>query len=301
MTGAGATGHLTGQGGGEQRSGFTSPPPRSPPDLRATRAPALRPTGAEGTSPLPKKGPRHQGGDAAGPVRRAPRRPPTPAHTGVAADGQARTSAPEQRTDRARGRHATTNRNSMGAAPPMIRASPVTPAMLPTRGGRGEGSGLSEPTGERFRGRPSPPPRQAGCIRCTGRPRDPDQTRTPGGECAGDERGAGYGTAGRPPEGQQGGRGATPPPRHPPYRPASRGGAGPHPPEAERMSPLPPTGPRRPRGGPEQGPPPCPSRLLPQELRRTSEPAPTRQGATQTAPGDGKRARTGAVWGPRPP
>ena len=52
---------------------------------------------------------------------------------------------------------------------------------------------LSEPPGGRFTGRPPPPPpaRQAGRTRCTGRPRDPDRTRTPGGECAGDERGAG--------------------------------------------------------------------------------------------------------------
>ena len=80
----------------------------------------------------------------------------------------------------------------MGAAPRMTRASPVTPAMLPTRGGRREELGLSEPPGERFAGRPSPPPppaRQAASS--TGRPRDPDQTLTPGGKCAGDEREAG--------------------------------------------------------------------------------------------------------------
>ena len=45
----------------------------------------------------------------------------------------------------------------------------------------------------------------------------------------------------------------------------------------------------------------APSRLLPQELRWTSKSAPAHKGATRTAPGDSKRARTRAVWGPRPP
>ena len=52
--------------------------------------------------------------------------------------------------------------------------------------------------------------------------------------------GPGWGTAGRHPEGEQGGRGATPPPPHPPQRPASRGGPGPQPPRQGGWSPLPP-------------------------------------------------------------
>ena len=171
--------HPTGQGGGERRSGPPSPPPRSPPGLRAAGAPTLRPPGAEGTPPLPQKEPRRGGGGAARPARRAPQRPPSPAPAQVEADGRARTSAPERRADHARGRHAATNQSSMGAAPPMARASPETPATLPTRGGWREGLGLTGPPGERFTGRP-PPPRQAGRTRRTGRPRDPDGTCTPG-------------------------------------------------------------------------------------------------------------------------
>ena len=110
MTGAGGTGHPMGQGGGEQQSRPSSPPsPRSPPGLQAAGAPALRPPRAEGTCPLPQKGQRRQGGEAAGPARRAPRRPPPPAPAGVVADGRGRTSAPEGGMDHARGRHATTN------------------------------------------------------------------------------------------------------------------------------------------------------------------------------------------------
>ena len=56
-----------------------------------------------------------------------------------------------------------------------------------------------------------------------------------------------------------------------------------------------------PREEPERGPPPRPSRRLPQEPRGTSEPAPTRQDAAQIAPSEGGRARTGVVWGATPP
>ena len=161
MTGAGATGHPTGQGGGEHRTSPPSPPPRSPPGLRAAGAPALRPPGAEGTSPLPQKGRRRQGGDADGPARRAPRRPRPPAPAAVAADRGARTSAPEQRTDHIRGRHATTNRISMGAAPPMTRASQVTPQSCPLGEGRGGGWVCRSPRGSGSRAAPPPPPSPA--------------------------------------------------------------------------------------------------------------------------------------------
>ena len=138
-------------GAGGRGAAERPPPPRSPPGLRAAGAPALRPPGAERRSPLPQKGPRRQGGNAAGPARRAPRRPPRSAPAVVAADRLARTSAPERRTDHALGRRATTNRNSMGA-------SPETHAVLSTRGGRRQGLGQPEPPGERFTGRPPPPP-----------------------------------------------------------------------------------------------------------------------------------------------
>ena len=68
-----------------------------------------------------------------------------------------------------------------------------------------------------------------------GRHFGPDRTRTPEGSAPATRRGPGLRTAGRRPEGEQGGRGATAPPP-PPHRPASRGGPGPHP------APIPPGG-----------------------------------------------------------
>ena len=188
MTGVGATGHAKGQGGGKQQSGPASPPPTLPPRPASRRSAGPPPPRSRGDVPPPP-----EGTATPGPARRAPRCPPPPAPAGVAADGRARTSAPEQRTDHARGRHATKNRNSMGAAPPMTRASPVTPTMLPTRGGRREGLGLSEPPGERLAGRSSPPPpsaRQAASS-ARGGPATPTERARRGGVCAGDERGAG--------------------------------------------------------------------------------------------------------------
>ena len=85
--------------------------------------------------------------------------------------------------------------------------------------------------------------------------------------------------------------------------PPPRGGAGrprrPPPPTPRGRGDGPPS--PRPREKPERGPPPRPSRRLPQEPRRTSEPAPTRQDAAQIAPSGGGRARTGVVWGATPP
>ena len=59
--------------------------------------------------------------------------------------------------------------------------------------------------------------------------------------------------------------------------------------------------PPRQREEPEHDPPPRPSRRLPQGPRRTSEPSPTRQDASQIAPREGGRARTKVVWGATPP
>ena len=145
--------------GAVQQPPFPSPPPPAPPPARGPQE--RRPPGANrsrGDAPPPPERTATRGRGAAGPARRAPQRPPPPAPAGVAADGRARTSTPERRADHARGRHAATNQSSMGAAPPMTRASPVTHAMLPTRGGRREGLGLTGPPGERFAGRTSPPP-----------------------------------------------------------------------------------------------------------------------------------------------
>ena len=158
----------------------------------------------------------------------------------------------------------------------------------PSQGGQRGGSDLQGPPGEWSTGRPSSAP-------TPGRPRDPDRTRTPGGSAPTTRGGPGWGTAGRRPEGEQGGRGANPPPPPPPARKPR--GPRPPPPEAGGMVPPP----LRPREELERGPPPRPSRRLPQEPRGTSELAPTRQDAAQIAPSEGGRARTGVVWGATPP
>ena len=129
-----------------------------PPGWRAAGAPIPHPQGAKGRPPSPRRDRDAGGGGAAGPTHRAPQRLQPPAPAKVAADGRARTSAPERRADHARGRHAAAHQNSMGAAPPMTRASPVRPTMLPTRGGQREVSGLRGPPGEGPTGHPSSPP-----------------------------------------------------------------------------------------------------------------------------------------------
>ena len=101
-----------------------------------------------------------------------------------------------------------------------------------------------------------------------------------------------------------GNQGATPPPCPPQSPKLTRGPRG-------RRPPTPPGGrwdslssPGQDRGVREVGRSRArlhaPSRVLPQEPRLTSKPAPAHKGATRTAPGDSKRARTAAVWGPRP-
>ena len=90
----------------------------------------------------------------------------------------------------------------------------MTPPMTLAHSGRAEGWLRSEgaPGGAVHRPPLIPPP--------PGRPRDPHRTRTPGGSAPTTRRGPGKGTAGRPPEWEQGGRGATPPPTTDP--PAAR-------------------------------------------------------------------------------
>ena len=226
-TGTGATGHppRVGGWGTAARPPFPIPPHPPPPCLRATGAPALHPREAKGTSPLPQKGPRRPGGDAAGPARRAPPRPPPPAPGGVATGGRTRTSAQERRMGHARRRHATTNRSSMGAAPPMTRASPMTPAPLLAQGGQRDGPRQNNPPAPRPPGNPSggaahgpPPPPPPGWPAGAGphpapgaapRPRPNAYTWRRG---AGDERGTGQRAAGRPPHRGNWGATARPPP-----------------------------------------------------------------------------------------
>ena len=87
------------------------------------------------------------------------------------------------------------------------------------------------PPGGRSTGRPSPPP-------TPGRHFSPDRTRAPEGSAPATRREPERSTAGRRPEREQGGRGATPPPPPPPpHQPTSHGGPGPHPPRQGGWTP----------------------------------------------------------------
>ena len=245
-------GHAGGNGrqadarrGGGGGGAAPHPPPRTPPKLGSHRS-GPPPPRSRGDAPPPQKGPRRGGGGCGWNCSRG---------------GRGREASPNQRAG------ATRAPEQYGGRAP--HDPPVTTA----HSGRAEGgSGLQGPPGERSTGRPSPPP-------TPGRHCDPDRTRTPEGSAPTTRGGPGWNTAGRHPEGEQGGRAATPPPSS--EWPASRGGPGPHPPRQGGWSPP------RPREEPERDSPPRPTRRLPRGPRRTSEPAPTRQEAAQIAPREG--------------
>ena len=196
----------------------------------------------------------------------------------------------------------------------------MTPALVPAQRGQRDGQRQSDPPAPRPPGHPSggvahrppvppPPPARLGRRRqaasgARGCPTTPTERVHLGGMCR--RRKGDWAEGLRPPPPERGGGEPRrdPPPCPSPPRPARKPrGRRPHTPRKAKgmIAPPPPAGPRRPGGRPEQGPPPRPSRLLPREPRWTSEPAPTHKGATGTAAGDSKRARTVAVWGPRPP
>ena len=106
------------------------------------------------------------------------------------------------------------------------------PDHCPLGEGRGRVQILRGPRGSGPRAAPHPPTPPGAAPR-------PRPNAHAGGECADDKRGARVGNRGPPPRGGAGRPRRNPPP-HPPHRPASRGGAGPHPPEAEGMVPPPP-------------------------------------------------------------
>ena len=108
----------------------------------------------------------------------------------------------------------------------------MTPPMTIAHSGRAEGGFRSEgaPRGVVHGSFPIPPP---------GAAPQPQPNAHAGGKCADDKRGARVGNRGRPPEGEQGGRGATPPPPAPPPARKPRGPR-PPPPEAGGMVPPPP-------------------------------------------------------------
>ena len=120
-TGTGATGHLSRAGGWGTAARppsplFPTPPPRPPGHGGAgpPTCPRLR-----GRAPSPRRNRGARGGTQLSSHAARLDAPPPPAQAGVATGGRTRTGSQERRTDHTRGRHATTNRSSMGAAPPM--------------------------------------------------------------------------------------------------------------------------------------------------------------------------------------
>ena len=106
--------------GGSEEPRRDPPPPSSPP--LPPRQPARFPEtdwGARGKSPLPLKGPRRPGGNAAKPVLHAPQRPCRPAPTETATGRRTRASTQGRHTDHTRDQQLNTNWSSMEATPSM--------------------------------------------------------------------------------------------------------------------------------------------------------------------------------------
>ena len=278
------TPHGAGERGGGPASPPPPPPPRSPPPAWKPQERPSAPPEPRGRPPSPRRD-RDAGGGGCG-WTCTPRAPAPPA--ACSRGGRGRRASPHQRAG-------ATRAPSLGAAHGGVPEqyggrAPHDPPVTTAHSGRAEGGFRSAGApGGAVHAPPLIPPHPGVAPRP--RPHAHD-----GGECANGKRGARMGyQAGCHPEGEQGGRGATPRP-HPPRRPASRGGPGPQAPRQGGWSPPP-----RPGEELERDRPPRPSRRLPQEPRRTSEPAPTRQDAAQIAPSEGGRARTGVVWGAEPP
>ena len=73
---------------------------------------------------------------------------PTPqplAPAGTTKNKRTRVNTTGRHTDRARGQQASTNQSSMGATPSMARATPRTPALLPTQGRQRDGPRQGDP------------------------------------------------------------------------------------------------------------------------------------------------------------
>ena len=168
----------TGRGGGGRWGGPPDPPPpRSPPPAWGPQERPSAPPEPRGRPPSPRRDRDTGGGGAAGPAHRASWRPQLPAPAGVAADGPAHSSAPEQGADQAWGRRTAAHQNSMEATPPM------TPPMTIAHSGRAEGGFRSAgaPGGAVHRPPLIPPPPGAA-------PR-PQPNAHAGGECANDKKG----------------------------------------------------------------------------------------------------------------
>ena len=271
----------TGRGGGEAAP--PPPPPCSPPPAWE---PQERPTAhlEPRPPPLPQKGPRRGGGGCGWTC--TPRAPAPPA--ACSRGGHGRRASPHQRAGATRGPSLGA---AHGGAPEKYGGrGPHDPPMATTHSGRAEGGSRSAGApGGAVQGPPLVPPHPGANPR-------PRPHAHAGGECADGTRGARMGYRGPPPRGGAGRpRRETPPPT-PPTGPQAAGAPAPTPRGRGDVPPSP-----RPREEQERGPPPRPGRRLPEEPRRTSEPAPTRQDAAQIAPRESGGARTRVVWGATPP
>ena len=232
----------TGRGGGGGGPPTPPPAPAPPPKLGSHRSDPPPPRSRGGAPPPPEGSATRGGGGCRWTY--TPRAPAPPA--ACSRGGRGRQASPHQRAGATRGPSLGA---AHGGAPEQYGGcAPHDPPMTTAHSGRAEGGFRSAGApGGAVHGPPLIPPRP----RAAPRPRAHAHA---GGECADSTRGPGWGTAGRHPEGEQGGRGATPAP-HPPHRPASRGGPCPHPPRKGGWSPLPPPD----RGAGARPAPPAPA------------------------------------------
>ena len=114
--------------------------------------------------------------------------PQPPAPAGTTKNKRTRVNTPGRHTDRARGKQASTNQSGMGATPSMARATPRTPAFLPTWGRQRDGPRQGDPQphwpprphsrGARRTGRPPPPPPHPPALERPRRADPPHRERT---------------------------------------------------------------------------------------------------------------------------
>ena len=242
----------TGRGGGPPT---TPPPPAWEPQERPSAPPVPR-----GRPPSPRRDRDAGGGGGCG-WTCTPRAPAPPA--ACSRGGRGRQASPHQRAGATRG---PSLGEAHGGAPEQYGGrAPHDPPMTTAHSGRAEGGFRSAGApGGAVHGPLLIPPHPGAAPR-------PRPHAHAGGECADGTRGAKMGYRGPPARGGAGRPRRDPPPPHPPHRPASRGGPGPHPPRQGGWSPLPP---------PERG--------------AGARPAPPPQPPAPTGTAENKRARANA-------
>ena len=233
--------HPTGQEGGERQR--TPPPPAPPPACGPQERRPLAPPEPEGRPPSTRRN-RHAGREPS--WTRMPRAPAAPAACSrLLPRGSQPTGepAPERRGGARTMPGGGTRRRTRavwGPPPPMARASPVAPAILPTRGGRREGLGLTGPPGgQGFTGCPPPPPARQAAPGARGGPATPTERARRRGMRRRREEGQGREPRAIPQRKSRGAAAQTPPPLNPPAGPQTAGAPAPTPSSQRGWSPLP--------------------------------------------------------------